>query len=87
MSKTVGIHALVFSTTLMATAAVGFAAAALYDGFSGPASPKGDKLVIADACTIAFGDNRPCAAPMTHTVTVEKRGEGISVVTRLPRAL
>ena len=86
MSKTVGIHAVVFATTLVATAAVGFAGAALYDGYSGPASPKQDKLEVVDQCTIAFGDGKPCAAPMTQTVTVAQRGDGVTVVMRTPRA-
>jgi hypothetical protein len=69
---TIWFHSTIIATSLAATIAVGLASAAKYE--SAPAvAPKGDLQPIATETT-----------PAPEYVTVEARGDGVSVLTRVP---
>ena len=69
---TIWFHSTILATGLAATVAVGIAGAAVYNTRDLPLAPKADRL--------------PVAAPGgTKTfITVETRGDSVSVLSRLP---
>lgn len=69
---TIWLHTTILATSLAATIAVGIASAAKYEA-PGAVAPKGDLLqaVIEQAENPAF-------------VTIEERGDGVSVLARVP---
>jgi hypothetical protein len=70
---TVWFHSTILATGLAATVAVGIAGAAVYTGFEAPVAAKADRLPVAAATA---GDKR--------FVTLETRGNGMSVLSRVP---
>jgi hypothetical protein len=68
---TIWLHSTVIATCVAATIAVGIASAAKYEA---GVAPKGDLLPLMTS--------EP--APADHFVTVEERGEGVSVLARVP---
>ena len=70
---TIWLHTTILATSVAATIAVGIASAAKYDATTAVA-PKGDLLPVAATM--------PSATP--DFVTVEKRGDGVSVLARIP---
>lgn len=68
----VWFHSTILATGIAATVAVGIAGAAVYNTIDLPVAPKADRL--------------PIAAPATSKsfITVETRGNGVSVLSRLP---
>jgi hypothetical protein len=69
---TIWLHTTVIATCVAATIAVGIASAAKYE--AGGAAPKGDLLPVVSSET----------APAGQFVTVEERGDGVSVLARIP---
>jgi hypothetical protein len=69
---TIWFHSTILATGLAATVAVGIAGAAVYNGFDAPIAPKADRL---PAAKLDAGKS---------FVTVETRGDGVSVLSRLP---
>lgn len=67
------IHSTIAATSLAATVAVAFAGAAVYEAGAPTVAPKSDRLEIA---TTAPAD--------INYVTVESRGEQVSVLERVP---
>jgi hypothetical protein len=69
---TIWFHSTILATGLAATVAVGIAGAAVYNNRELPLAPKADRL--------------PIAAPSGANtfVTVETRGNGVSVLSRVP---
>ena len=63
------IHSTILATSLAASVAVGFAGVAQYK--TGPAAPKGDRLV-------------PAALSRCNFVTIEARGDHLSVLASVP---
>jgi hypothetical protein len=72
---TIWLHTTILATSIAATIAIGIASAAKYDAATNVA-PKGDMLPI--ATTTATAD--------AGYVTVEQRGDGVSVLARVPAA-
>jgi hypothetical protein len=70
---TIWLHSTILATSIAATIAIGIASAAKYDVGTNVA-PKADMLPIAAATGPAD----------TGYVTVEQRGEGVSVLARVP---
>lgn len=70
---TIWLHTTILATSIAATIAIGIASAAKYDAATNVA-PKGDMLPIATATADA------------GYVTVEQRGDGMSVLARVPAA-
>ena len=70
---TIWLHSTILATCVAATIAVGIASAAKYEAAGGVA-PKADMLPLAT-------DAKP-----DHYVTVESRGDGESVLSRIPAA-
>ncbi|MBN9021320.1 MAG: hypothetical protein J0H08_04345 [Rhizobiales bacterium] len=70
---TIWLHSTILATSVAATIAVGIASAAKYDAAAAVA-PKADLLPVAAAV----------AAPTPDFVTIEKRGDGVSVLARIP---
>ena len=70
---TIWLHTTIIATSVAATVAVGIASAAKYEATDAVA-PKGDLLTVDTAM----------AAPTRDFVTVEKRGDGVSVLARIP---
>jgi hypothetical protein len=68
-------HSTILATGLAATVAVGIAGAAVYNSFDVPVAPKADRLPIAS----------PGSAK--SYVTLETRGAGVSVLSRVPVTL
>ena len=72
---TIWLHTTILATSVAATIAVGIASAAKYDAAEAVA-PKADLLPIAET-----------SGTLTHDfMTVEKRGDGVSVLARVPAA-
>lgn len=69
---TVWFHTTILATSLAATIAIGIASAAKYDGAT-TVAPKADMLPVTSTTTPAPG-----------YVTVEERGDGVSVLARVP---
>jgi hypothetical protein len=69
---TLRFHSMILTTAVAATLAVGFASAAVITDHS-QAAPKGDRLPVATT-TADAGDY----------VTVETRGDGVSILERVP---
>ena len=65
-------HSTILATGLAATVAVGIAGAAVYDSLTIPVAPKADRLPIA------------ATGQLKSYVTVETRGNGVSLLSRLP---
>ncbi len=89
---TIWFHTTVLATTLAATAAIGFAGAAVYSN-SEHVGSKGDRLQIASnlipvqaSCDVASLDGFTCVSAAPSFVTFEQRFEGGSVLTRVPVA-
>ncbi len=72
---TIWLHTTILATSLAATIAIGIASAAKYEA-STEVAPKADMLPVAATVSPASGDY----------VTVEKRGDGVSVLARIPAA-
>jgi len=72
---TIWFHSTILATGLAATVAVGIAGAAVYNGFDVPVAPKADRLPVAT----------PSGAK--SYVTLETRGNGVSVLSRVPLTL
>lgn len=70
---TIWLHSTILATSVAATIAVGIASAAKYDAALAVA-PKGDLLPVT-ATTADSGND---------FVTIEKRGDGVSVLARIP---
>lgn len=68
---TLRFHALILMTVIAATAAVGFASAAILTD-QPPAATKGDRLPVAQS------------ADAGDYVTIETRGDGVSELKRIP---
>jgi hypothetical protein len=71
---TIWLHTTILATSLAATIAIGIASAAKYDA-ANDVAPKADMLPVATD-----------AAPANGYVTVEERGDGVSVLARVPAA-
>lgn len=69
---TIWLHTTILATSLAATIAIGIASAAKYDPATNVA-PKADMLPVSGEATEAPG-----------YVTLEERGEGVSVLARVP---
>jgi len=69
---TIWLHSTILATSLAATIAIGIASAAKYD-VATTVAPKADMLPIATE-----------AAPTPGYVTLEQRGDGVSVLARVP---
>lgn len=69
---TIWLHTTILATSIAATIAIGIASAAKYEATSA-AAPKADPLAVAPA-NVNSGDY----------VTVEERGDGVSVLARVP---
>ncbi len=70
---TIWLHTTILATSIAATIAVGIASAAKYDATE-MVAPKADQLPIAEVAS----------APAQDFVTIEKRGDGVSVLARIP---
>ena len=70
---TIWLHTTIIATSVAATIAVGIASAAKYDPNAG-AAPKADLLLQVVSEEATLGD----------FVTVEERGDGVSVLARVP---
>lgn len=70
---TIWLHTTILATSIAATIAIGIASAAKYDAGTSVA-PKGDMLPVATEM----------APGKTGYVTVEQRGDGVSVLARVP---
>lgn len=68
-------HSLILATCAVATIAVGMAGAAVLDEINAPLGKKEDRLAVATTF------NGPAE------VTVEQRGNGVSILTRMPASL
>jgi hypothetical protein len=71
---TIWLHTTILATSLAATIAIGIASAAKYDAATSVA-PKADMLPVSTEAALAPG-----------YVTVEERGDGVSVLARIPAA-
>lgn len=71
---TIWLHTTILATSLAATIAIGIASAAKYDA-AGRAAPKADMLPVSTEAVTDKG-----------YVTVETRGDGVSVLARVPAA-
>jgi hypothetical protein len=71
---TIWLHTTILATSLAATIAIGIASAAKYDA-AADVAPKADMLPVATD-----------TAPVNGYVTVEERGDGVSVLARVPAA-
>jgi hypothetical protein len=71
---TIWLHTTILATSLAATIAIGIASAAKYDA-ANDVAPKADMLPVAAETVGAHG-----------YVTVEERGDGVSVLARVPAA-
>jgi hypothetical protein len=72
---TVWFHSTIIATGLLATVAVGIAGAAVYNRFDGPVAARADRLPV------------PTVAAGKTFVTFETRGDGVSVLNRVPVTL
>lgn len=72
---TIWLHTTILATSVAATIAVGIASAAKYDA-SNAVAPKADLLPVATETVPATADY----------ITVEKRGDRVSVLARVPAA-
>ncbi|MEQ9689442.1 MAG: hypothetical protein RLO48_06900 [Bauldia litoralis] len=70
------IHSTIAATSLAATIAVAFAGAAVYDASARTAAAKSDRLDVAEQATANL-----------RYVTIESRGEQLSVLYRVPVTL
>ncbi len=68
---TIWLHTTILATSLAATIAIGLASAAKYDGAT-TVAPKADMLPVSDTTAVP------------GFVTVEERGDGVSVLARVP---
>ncbi|MCX5493825.1 hypothetical protein OSH11_03820 [Kaistia dalseonensis] len=66
-------HTTILATCAAATIAVGFASAAVYSDIDAPRAKKADRLIVG-----VRGDMK------MPEITVQQRGEGMSIVTRVP---
>jgi hypothetical protein len=71
---TIWLHSTILATSIAATIAIGIASAAKYEA-GATVAPKGDMLPVA---------SETMAAPTGGFVTVEERGDGVSVLARIP---
>jgi hypothetical protein len=71
---TIWLHTTILATSIAATIAIGIASAAKYDAAT-TVAPKADMLPVAAGTAAASG-----------YVTVEERGDGVSVLARVPAA-
>lgn len=69
---TIWLHTTILATSLAATIAIGIASAAKYDAATAVA-PKADMLPLPESSAAANG-----------YITVEERGDGVSVLARVP---
>lgn len=69
---TIWLHTTILATSLAATIAIGIASAAKYDTAT-EVAPKADMLPVATDTAAAEG-----------YVTIEERGDGVSVLARVP---
>jgi hypothetical protein len=71
---TLWFHSTILATSIAATVAVGIASAAIYSETTARAAPKSDRMPIA-------------ANSAPEYLTVETRGDGVSVLSRIPAGL
>ena len=72
---TIWFHSTIIATGLAAAVAVGIAGAAVYNRFDVPVAAKADRLSV----TVPNGSK--------NYITLETRGSGVSVLTRVPVTL
>ena len=72
---TVWFHSTIIATGLAATVAVGIAGAAVYNSFDVPVAPKADRMMVVTP-----------NGSKTY-VTLETRGNNVSVLSRVPVTL